>query len=184
MYVLKRLQEQGHFAFLASLLHLEAADHEIEFVNLRTQAHLTVFDEMKKKARTTKYASEQKSRRLRIAFQSLDEYHKKANRNAYVISNAAFEAAIKDGLDKLAAASVQTKPTDDLIQKAAKGELSNAEITKVIKTELPALVKQSEVAFTAAKSDFGRAMSAVATELAGMWDADRYVRTAPNEVIE
>eukprot|EP01034_Spumella_vulgaris_P039326 gene39326-48588_t len=48
MYILKRLQDQGHLTFLASLLHLEAADYEIEFENLRTQDHLTFFDAMKK----------------------------------------------------------------------------------------------------------------------------------------
>jgi len=54
MFLLKELLDRGFYTFLASLLHLEAADFDPEFVGLRARNHLTHFDAVTKKAKNLK----------------------------------------------------------------------------------------------------------------------------------
>jgi Alw26I/Eco31I/Esp3I family type II restriction endonuclease len=66
MSLLKMILDGGSYTFLTSLLHLEAADYDPEFVELSARNHLTSFKTINRKSRLTKYATEQKARRIRI----------------------------------------------------------------------------------------------------------------------
>ncbi len=104
MRVLERIADAGHFTFLATFLGLDCAKHDVEFVNLRVENHLTRFDQMDHSARTTKYAAEQQARRLRVAFDALRDYFGKDNRNAFVISNDQIEESMRKAICELDAA--------------------------------------------------------------------------------
>ena len=80
MHALQRLSGLGHFYFLATLLELDRADHNVSFDDLAIIDHLTQFSRITHSARTTKYATEQKARRCRIAFAALGTYF-----NMYVV---------------------------------------------------------------------------------------------------
>ena len=83
MAILREIERAGHHAFLFSLLHLECADHDVEFDGLRVLDHVTQFTAQRRTRRTTKYAIEQKARRCRIALESLRTYFKKKNRSVF-----------------------------------------------------------------------------------------------------
>ena len=94
MYMLAEIARAGHFTFLCTYLGLHHADREPAFQNLRAENHVTVFDAMPTTARATKYAVEQKARRLRVAFSALSEYVSKENRNAYIVANEETRAKV------------------------------------------------------------------------------------------
>lgn len=184
MSLLKELLDHGFYTFLASLLHLEAADFDPEFVGLKARNHLTYFNSITKKPRTTKYATEQKARRIRIAFTSLVDYHRKENRSAFVISNKHSAAEFSKGFAELEKIRRITTPLDQKIAEiVAEAKVSEADI-RALANALPEMLSINDAAFSSARNHFARGMSEVGKELDGMWNADRYVRTAPGEVIE
>ena len=102
MHCLQQISKAGHYSFLLGYLELHYADSKVEFRNLRVEDHITRFDEEIRTPRTTQYAATQKVRRIRIAFQDLEEYHKKENRNTFLVSNLKSEAALRECLGALA----------------------------------------------------------------------------------
>ena len=74
MRILERIADAGHFTFLATLLGLKFATYNVGFVNLRVLNHLTQFDQIQHSPRTAKYVVEQQARRLRVAFDALQDY--------------------------------------------------------------------------------------------------------------
>lgn len=98
MSILQRIAEAGYFTFLATFLKVGYAERKVEFVNLRVEQHITKFDRLNYTPRETKYVEEQKSRRCRVAFESLRDYFTKENRNALTVStdliNSKVEAAL------------------------------------------------------------------------------------------
>ncbi|PJK07677.1 Alw26I/Eco31I/Esp3I family type II restriction endonuclease [Lysobacteraceae bacterium NML95-0200] len=184
MLLLKKLLDRGFYTFLTSLLHLEAADFDPAFVGLRAVNHLTHFDSIEKKPRTTKYANEQKARRIRIAFASLADYHRKENRNAFVISNKRSESNFSKGFSEL---EKLRHATNDLDQKIAEiiGEKRVSESAlRALASALPEVISVNSAAFSSVRDHFTRGMREVAIELDSMWNSDRYVRSAPGEIIE
>jgi hypothetical protein len=163
---------------------LEAADFDPEFVGLRAKDHLTHFDSITKSPRTTKYATEQKARRIRIAFTSLADYHRKENRSAYVISNHRSQEEFATGFAELEKLG---RITNDLDQKIAEivGEANASEADlRALAKFLPEILSANRAAFLSIRDHFARGMREVGKELDGMWNADRYVRSAPGEIIE
>lgn len=184
MSLLKELLDRGFFTFLASLLHLEAADFDPEFVGLRASNHLTHFNSIEKNPRTTKYATEQKARRIRIAFTSLTDYHRKENRSAFFISNARSAVEFSTGFSELEGLR---RTTNDLDQQIAEiiGEVKVSEAAlRALASALPDIISANSAAFSSVRDNFARGMREVGMELDGMWNADRYVRSAPGEIIE
>lgn len=94
MAYLYRFYEAGRLAFLSSFLGLNFADKAPDFKNLRVENHITQFDEIMQTDRTTKYADEQKARRIRVAFSSLVDYISKENRNAYIVLDDEIETCL------------------------------------------------------------------------------------------
>jgi len=184
MFLLKELLDRGFYTFLASLLHLEAADFDPEFVGLRARNHLTHFDSVTKKPRTTKYATEQKARRIRIAFTSLVDYHRKENRSAFVISNDRTAAEFSTGFAELEKLRCVTNDLDRRIAEiVGEAKVSEADLRALAKF-LPEMLSTNSAAFSSVRGYFARGMGEVGKELDGMWNADRYVRSAPGEIIE
>ncbi|WP_026052066.1 Alw26I/Eco31I/Esp3I family type II restriction endonuclease [Herbaspirillum rubrisubalbicans] len=184
MSLLKELLDRGFYTFLASLLHLEAADFDPEFAGLKARNHLTHFDLLTKNPRTTKYATEQKARRIRIAFTSLIDYHRKENRSAFVISNHHSAAEFSAGFSKLSSFKSTTNDLDNKIAEIVGGvTVSEADLRALAKA-LPDALSLQENAFSSVRDNFTKGMQEVGKELDGMWNADRYVRSAPGEIIE
>ena len=175
MAMLQQAEKAGRFAFLLFLLNLDFADFDVEFSGLTVAAHFTCFAEMNSTRRTTKYATEQKARRCRIALQALRDYFAKANRSAYVISTTASETAIKKSLAILAAQPVAFRrldvETSRILRRTSDDDLE-AELRELVK-KLPAEWPDQ---YLRAKALLGDAMALAAAELSGRWDDERYVR--------
>jgi hypothetical protein len=174
MHALSVIADEERFAFLVSLLELNHADYDIEFVNLRVKDHLTVFDELKRTPRTSRYAAEQKARRCRVAFGELFSYFQKRNRNALVVRD--------ETSDKLLAATIAALNTDIAATEKLDKELSTAGYVAdgAHDTVLRDLLQQNVVArrpsHTKAMELLQRHMDAVGCLLASRWNDERYVR--------
>lgn len=175
MAILQKIASAGHYTFLVILLNLEYADHSIEFVNLRVENHVTVFDQIVRTSRTTKYAAEQKARRCRIAFDSLHSYFEKESRNALVISNSAIEAEVRKALAGLQRAPVAIRSFNDKI-KAVLTKGKKDKLDSSLRSILSSLPASSPEKFQEAKLHIIRAMELIALELSQRWDDERYVR--------
>jgi Alw26I/Eco31I/Esp3I family type II restriction endonuclease len=175
MACLREIECSGHQAFLVSLLNLECADFDVEFVGLKVANHVTAFTARKRKPRTTKYAVEQKARRCRIALESLRTYFKKKNRNAFVISTPAIKDATSTAIAALGAEPEQLQKFDKQVArilKLRKQEAIDSGFRKLLR-RVPAEWPEQ---FLAAKNSLESAMAAVAKELSAQWNDERYVR--------
>lgn len=184
MSLLKEVFDGNHLTFLASLLHLEVADFDPEFVGLRAENHITKYDQLLRNPRTTKYAVEQKARRIRIAFSSLADYHRKENRSAYVISNVRIDDEITRGIAELQSAKSITSDLDKQIGTILHEDSISEEDLRTLASTLPQVLATHSEAFSSIRGHFENAMTEVGKELNRMWGDDRYVRSAPGEIIE
>jgi Alw26I/Eco31I/Esp3I family type II restriction endonuclease len=183
MRVLERVAAAGHFAFLATFLRLDCAKHDVEFVNLRVENHLTRFDHVVHSARTTKYAVEQQARRLRVAFDVLRDYVGKENRNAFVISSDNIEEAIRNAICELDAAPDRVRRLDKELRSVLSGEVPSDEELREVVVEMPS-ARDEPTEFGRARAALQRAMELVAEELSALWDDERYVRAPLDEELD
>jgi len=184
MSLLKSILDAGHHTFLASLLSLDAADFDPEFKNLIAVNHLTQFDALIRNARTTKYAAEQKARRIRISFSSLMEYHKKENRSAFVISNEQSVSEISKGMHALQKLKLSTSSLDRKISLIVSEEGVSESDLRALASMLPEIISENQSQIKLIRSNFVQGMKAVGRELSELWDTERYVRSTPGEIIE
>lgn len=96
MHILTKLLEFGALTFLASLLELNYAERNVEFANLRIDNYITKYDGIQFYPRITKYACEQKARRIRIGFNSLITYRAKNNRHYFNISETQINKSLAE----------------------------------------------------------------------------------------
>lgn len=174
MSALAKIAENGNFGFLASLLELQHADQDVEFIGLRTSNHITEFDQIKYTKRDTKYSAEQKARRSRIAFSELLAYFSKVNRSAYVVSDASSELCLSLTIEKLDAMKVSTAALDGAIRSA------------IISDSIEADSRFRQVYLNYVEFDFNKFspireslqahMNAVGEILASMWEHERFTR--------
>lgn len=175
MAMLREIERAGHHAFLMSLLNLEYADYDVEFEELKVLDHVTQFASQKRTRRTTKYAIEQKARRCRIALESLRTYFKKKNRSAFVISLPETEAATAAAIAALKDSPKEFRKLDKQVARLLK--LSKLEaIDSGFRRLLRKLPSPWPTEFRIAQSSLRQAMQAVARELSGRWEDERYVR--------
>ncbi|MGH9344882.1 MAG: Alw26I/Eco31I/Esp3I family type II restriction endonuclease [Terriglobia bacterium] len=183
MRVLERIANAGHFTFLATFLGLDCAKCDVEFKNLTIENHLTKFDRLVHTPRTTKYAVEQQARRLRVAFDALDDYVGKENRNAFVITNDRIEEEIRNATCELDAADARIRRLDKELMDVLSTEVPSDEALRAAVVKIPsAQTKPKE--FKRAQAALQRAMDLVAEELSGFWNDERYVRAPLEEKIE
>ncbi len=175
MRVLQRIAQRGHFAFLATLLNLAYADHEVTFSNLHVVDHVTRYDQESRKPRETKYAIEQKARRCRIAFESLRYYFTKANRNALVVWPPTAEEELQQALHELGDSESEIRRLDAelarIFSKASMGSVE--EQLKQLVQRIPSVAPAN---FIRAKQHLLQAMVAVADDLSSRWHDERYTR--------
>lgn len=185
MHLLVELYEGGHATFLATLLGLERANFNIEFVNLRVRKFVPVFDEINYAPRTTKYAAEQKARRLRIGFEALRAYREKENRHgaaslSHVMSSVEpYTLAARDALSK---AGNEVRRLDEEIAAALADPdaLLRDQKLRTISTKVPILSKVD--LFLEAKAHLQNGMAQVAHQLSQCWESDRYVRSTFEQI--
>ena len=174
MYALKAVAEAGAYTFLASLLELERADYDVEFVNLRIEGHLTVFDKLKRTPRTTKYADEQKARRCRIAFSELITYFRKGNRNSFVVRDATSDKLLDAVVAALKTDIAATAKLDKAL--IAAGKAAGGTSDKAFRELLSQIAAAHSPSFMKAMGLLRQHMDAVGGLLAGRWEDERYVR--------
>jgi Alw26I/Eco31I/Esp3I family type II restriction endonuclease len=146
MNALKKVADAGHLTFLTAYLELERAESDVTFVGLRAEDHLTKFEKMIRTPRQTKYANEQKVRRLRIAFEELVTYHKKENRNIFLVADARSAGALKATLDLLKNKSKEAMQLDKELAAA----FASRDASGAILNLLPAIAKIDRAQFQAA----------------------------------
>jgi hypothetical protein len=181
MRVLERIEDAHHYTFLTTFLGLEHAAHDIAFPGVRIENHVTRFDEIQRVPRTTKYAVEQKARRLRVAFAALRDYVKKENRNAFIITTDSIEQGIKETLAILSRCGPEIKQMDGKLAGVLFSAEPSEEALRQVAAEIPPSVMPPE--FVQAREVLIRTMGLVAVELSGVWDDERYVRAPLDEFI-
>jgi len=175
MSVFQKIADAGHFTFLSTFLELEYAEQKVEFVNLRIENHITKFDRVNLISRESMYVEEQKSRRCRVAFESLRDYFRKATRNTYIVNNPEIESSIINTLDFLKTSSSQVKKLDKQIENllSSTSEVPIDEGFRLIVGYIPSNNSEN---FIQAKNELNTVMYLVAVELNSQWNSDRYVR--------
>jgi Alw26I/Eco31I/Esp3I family type II restriction endonuclease len=182
MFFLDRISKEGHLTFLATFLGLPYADYDVTFVDLRIEGHVTHFADLEHSRRATKYASEQKARRLRVAFTALRDYVRKENRNAFVISDDDIERRISAALNELEKKPKEIVELDrELLAVITAEAVWNEERARELVGRIPSLTVESD-SFTSAKRLLREAMDIVAQRLSDMWGHERYVRTAKDDI--
>jgi Alw26I/Eco31I/Esp3I family type II restriction endonuclease len=181
LLVLNSVRVAGYLTFLTSLLGLEYADFDIEFTNLRVENHMTRHDGIELTARTTKYALEQKTRRIRVALSALSEYASKPNRNAlFVLPNEA-DNLVQKALQVLTKTPDSIKKLDAALSRFLKDGLEAPTLSSLIEA-LPVSPDDVEE-FAQAKKYLDQAMQIVGTALSDNWEDDRYKRASPEDDI-
>jgi Alw26I/Eco31I/Esp3I family type II restriction endonuclease len=173
MLLLNRIASEKNYTFLTSYLGLEHAECDPTFVNLRIENHFTRFDRLIPGERLTKYAVEQKARRVRIAFVALAEYALK-KRNALQISSPDIERSIQEALRHLARVRPEMAGLDEEISVLVhQAEVPEERIRDLVQ-RLPNTGDIPD--FVAAREHLQRAMDQVGSILRSRWEDDRYVR--------
>ncbi len=175
MSVLQRITDMGYFTFLATFLELSYAERDVTFVNLRVEQHITQFDQINYTNRETKYVEEQKSRRSRVAFESLRDYFHKENRNACIISTETINRKLASVLILLQDSSEEIQEIDQQIGTilSSNSEISSSEGFRGVVNSIPAILPAN---FIAAKLELTEVMRLIAVELSNKWNSERYVR--------
>jgi Alw26I/Eco31I/Esp3I family type II restriction endonuclease len=174
MHALQAVADAGAYAFLASLLELERADHDVEFVKLRIEDHLTVFDNLTRTPRTTKYAAEQKARRCRIAFRELLIYFQKGNRNSFVVRDATSDKFLEEAIAVLKTDIAATAMLDKALSAAGKAADGTADVA--FRELLPQIASVRPPSFNNAMGLLRQHMDRVGGLLTERWEDERYVR--------
>ena len=183
MSLLGHLLDSGHFAFLATLLQLAYADREVSFVNLEIDAEcVTAFDGIATRPRKTRYAQEQKARRLRVAFEELRTYREKENRHAFALIDPEIHDQVNRALRSLNDAPDEVREIDASLQSLLLRTDAAApeESLRAVSERIPPADTE---AFVIARNALRSAAAIAADRLSDLWQSDRYVR-APFEFDE
>ena len=177
MHMLLKVYRAGHLAFLAVLLGLDRANFNVRFKNLRVEQYVPVFDEFIRSQRRTKYAAEQKARRLRIGFEALRVYGEKENRHAStnsIVVTPPVVGHIDAALEVLERGRGSLENLDLALREALEESDVNAgeQRLREISGDIPGL--QNVPHLLDAQQQLIQAMSEVAKVLSGMWETDRY----------
>lgn len=98
MHILWLLFVKKKFAFLASLLELIHAEYDYNFIGLHVDKFITSYERLEASPKSPQYAAEQKSRRIRIAFEALHAYGQKDNRHRFILHEDKIHNAIDNVL--------------------------------------------------------------------------------------
>jgi Alw26I/Eco31I/Esp3I family type II restriction endonuclease len=177
MKMLSKLHELKRYSFLSYLLELGRSEFDVEFINLGAKAYVTAYSKIVHSSRTTKYANEQKARRLRIGFESLREYQERGNRHSFNVAEDDINAAVRKVNSILMVSDNDLQILDPQFYKVldpTDGVIVEAEL-RVLVNKIPNRVFDD---YETCKAILKDAMAKVATELSDSWEDDRYVREA------
>jgi len=176
MMALAKIFEAGHATFLAALLNLQFADSKVEFINPTITDFITTFDSIARVPRNTRYAAEQKARRVRIGFEALRAYGARSNRHLSEVDDPDFNQALERTLAALRNAPNGVLEMDQRLLRTLQGSSEGVreEELRELSSAIPALVHVPALAN--AMSHLQAAMDIVARSLAALWNDDRYVR--------
>lgn len=177
MGILHGLFGAGELVYLASLLHLKAAERVCTFVNLRAENHITKFDSLEEVRRETKYTIEQKTRRLAIGLESLRDYFKKENRNSFSVNADVVLGAVQECKTLLAGATARADLAR-LNEMLAEALIHNKESEQMRSATIAVdnyCATNPDVFFGVTKC-IQSAMQAIAKILDDRWGDDRYAR--------
>ncbi|MEB4783500.1 Alw26I/Eco31I/Esp3I family type II restriction endonuclease [Paenibacillus jamilae] len=175
MYVLNRLLLEDQYVFLSMFLGLEFANRNVKFGKIDVIEHITSIEQVTLENRETLYASEQKARRLRIAFSSLRAYNEKEDRNTLLITSDEIEEKISRVIEILKSGPAEIFILNNLIKDQVIGDDYSEETLRKIVSQLPQSDEEPNC-FRLARAKLVEVMSLVAEKLDLMWDDDRYVR--------
>ena len=138
---------------------------------------VTMFGALVCSPRTTKYATEQKARRLRIGFEALRSYAAKTNRHYTPIRSTGVERELRLANETLANSEngIQVLNREIIAVLDLPSTSTHEEALRRLTAKVPCI--EHVQSFVQAKHHLQEAMSGVAAELAGMWSDERYVRT-------
>lgn len=179
MHLLVEAYKAGHFAFLSSLLNLHRADFNVEFCGLRISNYVPTYDSIKHSPRKTKYASEQKARRLRVGFEALRAYGEKENRHSSFIPVALSpdaERHLTTALEILLTCDASVSEVDEAIKMALfnSDSRSGEQALRDLVQDVPRTEHVQE--FVTARRELEQAMKHVGNVISSLWSDDRYVR--------
>ena len=175
MAILNGLFKAGHLAYLASLLHLKAADRVCTFVNLRAENHITKFDRLEELRRETKYTTEQKARRLAIGFDSLRDYFKKENRNKFAFDPAVVSKAMQDCNALLSESCADLAGLNHMLATALSHD-KDSEKMRAAATTIDVYCSTNTHVFHGVTEIIRAAMLSLAKALTERWNDERYAR--------
>lgn len=173
MFMLSNFHKAGNLSFLASLLHLGYAQQNFEFINLRVEESLTVYDDINDKKRINKYPLEQMARRIRVGFEAMSLYSEKENRHCYPMFGESEHRSLLSTI-ALLSESQELRILDKKIENCLKSENAIDGLLRELAPELLALNRIPGI--VAAHRQAKDIMSAVAVKISAMWDNERYVR--------
>lgn len=173
MFMLSKFYKAENYSFLVSLLHLEYAQHEYDFKNLRIAESVTVYDGISNGDRLTKYSIEQMARRIRIGFEAMTLYSKKENRHRYPMFGDSEDQLLTEAIRSLSARA-ELRVMDARIKECLDSETGIDGLLRGLAPEL--LLLGENPAIVSALKQAKAVMGAVAGKISKMWDDERYVR--------
>ena len=179
MVLLSKLYNSGVYVLLIYLLELDYADNQCEFKNLKVDNFLTNYDSIIKTPRENKYTLEQKSRRLRIGFDSLRLFLEKENRHLFVIKEDDMEASVNKIIKLFDYEKSNVKALDLIIEKHL-NEFSGKLNTSTAKQIIQIYNSLDTAILEKAKKILDENMNEISLLIAKLWNDDRYVRETEN----
>jgi Alw26I/Eco31I/Esp3I family type II restriction endonuclease len=175
MMLLSSLFENKAYFFLIYLMELHHADKKIAFENLRIEHFITRFDKLLISTKTTAYALEQKSRRLRIGFESLRSYKESENRHLLLVDEDFINEQARKITTYLNSSIKDFTAFNEEIEAVllpTNGVITEINIQNLI-TKLP---NEDLEAFKIAKQILIQTMTVIGAKLLSLWETDRYMR--------
>ena len=175
MRILSTLFEKYQIPFLIYLLNLDYANYDNNFLNLRIDNYVTVYDKVLKKERSTKYSIEQKIRRIRVGLFALENYISKENRHY----QNDFDEEVKNVVyksEELLNSSNNDYQKFKIELKKIFFEKDNKNLESDLKKIIPNLEEKKLEDFEAVKQLLKSSMDKIAKKIASQWGSERYVR--------
>ncbi|MBN9382015.1 MAG: Alw26I/Eco31I/Esp3I family type II restriction endonuclease [Chitinophagaceae bacterium] len=175
MRTLCEIYDSGKFSFLLYLLELGYADQNVEFINLSAKDFVTCYEKIVVEKRHTKYATEQKARRVRIGFEALRAYKEKENRHFLAIAKETVDGYVQQAISCLDRQDKNFFELDLLLHNTLLPEEGNVaeEKLRMIVNQFPTHTVE---VFEEAKALLSKAMAVIGKAIYDASGSDRYVR--------